>query len=294
MNKLILKIQKRRAIEDSDYKRLLNVKNQIDRKFVIEYFGLLNQYYCRPRVSDIFAVFNNKGLLEANDIYLLDNDKNFCIEYFSRFHLDFKTEHLIYLKEFDEQIIINLANNGAKLNQELIDYYCQQEISLDFLEFLENQDIVLSSKNINDLCLSRDLSILKKLKNKISIDQKNIEEFFLKLDLKYFEKKIKDTKINIKCLENACLLPANMGTIRSLIEKYGISPNDTCLENVCSVYNNSKVIEYLTDFDLGVTRQCLINVIKNDRCLIANHITKLLIRKRKPELADIEGVEAIE
>lgn len=187
---------------------------------------------------------------------------------------------------------MKLIKKGAVLNQELIDYYCCQSLGPKVFKYL-SKHADLSNENINNIYLNSNLEHIKKqVKDKITINNQNIAEFFRKIKLTRFSKKLGNLKPDIKCLENACLLSGNAFTIKKLFKKYYIKPNAKCLENACSIYDNYESVRYLTGFNLEITRQCLINLLK-----IADHskTTRCIIEILDPEKIEMEaeGIENI-
>lgn len=183
-------------------------------------------------------------------------------------------------------------------------------LDYDFIPVSEDLDNILKNPRTNKemligLILNRfDISLNKDQTKKCldkglylkqyEINQDNLEEFFKNFKLSKFKKKIKSLKLNTECLENACLLGCNITTIRNLVEKYHINPNEKCLENVCS-HGDRKMTEYLTSFDLEVTRQCLINLVLSCDRSACYCVGKLLKSQNEQKVEinvdDIEGVE---
>lgn len=290
MHKLLNKnkIVKRKHITERDYEKIVEIKDQIDRKFVIDFYDLLKQSCLFPRISDTFAIFSEKELLKADDIYLINNKH--VLKSFVKFPMDFKTEHLVYLKGmnlFWRDVIIDLVGRGAKLNQELVDFYCGRKLNSKFLDFLEHQDIKLSDENINAIVSNNYKKEDMMYKLLPRINETNVASFFRIFRLQKIKKHIKEVKLNVKCLENSCLIYNNLATVRKLTQDYRLEPNMTCLKYANSV-NNYKVLEILLSFDFGEHEKHIDSIILNERLLRKREEAKI-----KVNINDVDGVESV-
>ena len=96
-----------------------------------------------------------------------------------------------------------------------------------------------------------------------------LEDKFKYYKMSCFKKEIKDdTKITQQCLYNACSLPNNTSSIKTLITKYNLKLDTKCLEISTSIPKNTKVNDYLVNNGVYVSNQCVFNLIRNGTCQV--------------------------
>lgn len=308
-----------------DIKKIHAIQDKIDKKFVQKLYGLDRDWWYN--MAKLFEIFHKKNLLELDDIYTIYSRLD-LLRTFIKFRTDFTLEHMIFLVEnLDDyhvsDIIASIFETRKVLEKELINLCCRKNVCIDFfIELEETKKNSLSKKNINDIFLNTGF-----LWNRIKITQENVLEFFRRRMLRRYRHKLKKVKIDVKCFENACLLSQNLETLKILIKDHKIDPNIKCLENACSIDNslamvrflvlncnlkpnstclenactlaeNSRTVKFLTEFDIEVTQQCLLNIILCTKLgPTGKHVRGLMNRPKKesepePE-PEIEGVENI-
>lgn len=279
-------------------------KHKIDRKFVERFYQSDRPTYI-INAPKMFKIFFEKKLLKPEDFRIIK--RTYIIEHLLSFQLGFTSEHIIELAKKYHQNAIKLYNlmkilieTGIVLDQKVIDY-CENDGVFEYTLYKlhQNRIIRLSNENLTKIFLNSDKDghwDSRELVSEIIVNQDNIEKLFKLAEFKYLRKKIGDVKINIKCLENACLLSANFSTIKTLIEKYKLQPNNKCLENACTLKNNPKVVKYLIGFNLEITKTCLVNILALIRL---NQTARIVLGAINPiesddNIGEVEGVEKIE
>lgn len=154
--------------------------------------------------------------------------------------------------------IIFRKNNKHPYNN----YYKTSNYKLDFKIQTELIDILV---NYGYIITYED--VLLATENRIFIN--NIDKFNIKFDTRYTKLCTTigiypyDTNVSpdIECLEIECKKSGNYAQIQSMIKKFKLIPNSCCLENACSVKNNTKTLDILLKYDIAVTKKSLTNLV---------------------------------